>query len=226
MRAILCWLLCCILFYSHQENSYQMYWTRFAFFIFLLSGWVFILFLVLFCFRSDRLLRHQKWKKQFHSWDLGCIKPWEKKSSTFFYSSVFGLNGGCEKRSIEITKAQKCVRIEKHVQMPIILFYLSLHSITSETTTRTIQTNTTFFLFSLSILTSPSQSHACIHNTARMFMCQFCWDVFSLQTQAIIHVALFNFHLCRHVNDKSALFGVQDFNLVPPFNTVFMLIFG
>lgn len=126
---------------------------------------------------------------------------------------------------MEITKAQKCVRIEKHVQMPIILFYLSLHSITSETTTRTSQTNNTPF-FSLSILTSPSQSHACIHNTAQMFMCQFCWDVFSLQTQPIIHVALFYFHLCRHVNDKSAHFGVHNFNLVPPFNTVFMLIFG
>lgn len=68
-----------------------------------------------------------------------------------------------------------------------------------------------FFLFSLSILTSPSQSHACIHNTAQMLMCQFCWDVFSLQTQAIIHVALFYFHLCRHVNDKSALFWRSGF---------------
>lgn len=75
----------------------------------------------------------------------------------------------------------------------------------------THQPNKQHSFFPLSILTSPSQSHACIHNTAQMFMCQFCWDVFSLQTQPIIHVALFYFHLCRHVNDKSAQFWRSQF---------------
>lgn len=106
-------------------------------------GFHFVFGVVLFPIGSVALSPKMKETNSFMGFGLHIAM--REKIQCFFYSSVFGLNGGCEKRSIEITKAQKCVRIEKHVQMPIILFYLSLHSITSETTTRTIQTNTTFF---------------------------------------------------------------------------------
>lgn len=108
-------------------------------------GFHFVFGVVLFPIGSVALSPKMKETNSFMGFGLHIAM--REKIQCFFYSSVFGLNGGCEKRSIEITKAQKCVRIEKHVQMPIILFYLSLHSITSETTTRTIQTNTTFFYF-------------------------------------------------------------------------------